>query len=65
LKELRDCCQQRNIGWIVDADMTGFFDHIDRSRLSGFIKQRVNEGGLLRLIGKGLNVGIREGDVLT
>ena len=65
LKELRDCCQQMNIGWIVDADISGFFDNIDRSLLRGFIKERVNEGGLLRLIGKWLNVGVMDGDVLT
>ena len=29
-KELRDGCQQMNIGWIVDADISGFFDTIDR-----------------------------------
>jgi len=65
LKELRDCCQQRNIGGIVDADLSGFFDNIDRPLLSGFIKERVNEGGLLRRIGKWLKVGIMEGEVLT
>ena len=65
LKELRDCCQRMNIGWIVEADITGYFDNIDRSLLRGFIKERVNEGGLLRLIGKGLNAGIMDGEVLT
>lgn len=65
LKELRDNCLQKKIGWIVDADISGFFDNIDRSILKGFIKERVNDGGLLRLIGKWLNVGIKDGDVLT
>ncbi len=65
LKELRECCQRMNIGWIVDADIRGFFDNIDRARLRGFIKERVNDGGLLRLIGKWLKVGIMDGEVLT
>jgi group II intron reverse transcriptase/maturase len=65
LKELRDSCRLKNIGWIVDADIKGFFDNIDRGLLNGFIKERVNDGGLLRLIGKWLNVGIKDGEVLT
>jgi group II intron reverse transcriptase/maturase len=65
LKELRECCVSMNIGWIVDADISGFFDNIDRPLLRGFIKERVNDGGLLRLIGKWLNVGIMDGEVLT
>lgn len=65
LKDLRDNCRLKNIGWIVDADISGFFDNIDRSLLRGFIKERVNDGGLLRLIGKWLNIGIMDGDVLT
>ncbi len=65
LKTLRDSCRLKNIGWIVDADISGFFDNIDRKLLKGLIKQRINDGGLLTLIGKWLNVGIRDGDVLT
>ncbi len=65
LKELRDCCRLKNIGWIVDADISGFFDNIDRPQLRTFIKERVNDGGLLKLIGKWLNVGIMDGDVLS
>ena len=65
LKELRDSCRLKEIGWIVDADIKGFFDNIDRSLLRGFIKERVNDGGLLKLIGKWLNVGIMDGDVLS
>ncbi len=65
LTELRESCRLMNIGWIVDADISGFFDNIDRSLLRGFIKERVNDGGLLRLIGKWLNVGVMDGEVLT
>jgi len=65
LKELRDCCRSMNVGWIVDADISGFFDNIDRPLLRGFIKERVNDGGLLKLIGKWLNAGVIDGEVLT
>ncbi len=65
LKELRECCRLMNIGWIIDADISGFFDNIDRSILRTFIKERINDGGLLKLIGKWLNVGVMDGEVLT
>jgi group II intron reverse transcriptase/maturase len=64
LQVLREQCLKMNIGWIVDADVTGFFDNLDRKLLREFIKQRVNDGGILRLIGKWLNAGVLEGDIL-
>ena len=33
LRELRAQCMGKPIGWIVDADISGFFDSIDRSLL--------------------------------
>ncbi len=35
-------------------------DNIDKKLLCKFIKQRVNDGGILRLIGKWLNAGVCE-----
>ena len=58
--EIRTQCMEHDIGWIYDADITGFFDNIDRSWLRTFIQQRINDGGLLRLIGKWLNAGVME-----
>jgi group II intron reverse transcriptase/maturase len=49
----------------LDADVSGFFDNLDHSWLRKIIKQRVNDGGMLRLIGKWLNAGVVEGGVLT
>lgn len=60
IKTVREMCNQRNIGWIVDADVSGYFDNIDHSWLRKFLKQRVNDGGLLKLIGKWLNAGVME-----
>ena len=45
------------IGWIVDADVSGYFDSIDRTRLREVLRQRVNDGSILRLIGKWLHAG--------
>ena len=58
-------CLWSNIGWIVSADITGLFDNIDWGHLREFIKRRVNDGGILRLIGKWLNAGVMEEGILT
>ncbi|WXG53393.1 MAG: reverse transcriptase domain-containing protein [Candidatus Sedimenticola sp. (ex Thyasira tokunagai)] len=63
--EIRSQCMEHGIRWIYDADISGFFDNIDRSWLRRFIQQRINDGGLLRLIGKWLNAGVMEGDQIT
>jgi len=60
LHELREQCREKNINWIVDADVSGFFDNIDKKLLLDMIKQRVNDGGILRLIGKWLHAGVDE-----
>ena len=65
LHELREQCMRMNIGWIVDADVSGFFDHLDHGWLRKILKQRVNDGGILRLIGKWLKAGVVEGEVRT
>jgi retron-type reverse transcriptase len=53
-----------NANWIVDADVSGFFDNLDHGLLREIIKRRVNDGGLIRLIGKWLNAGVLEGKQL-
>jgi RNA-directed DNA polymerase len=65
LGEIREQCMKHGIRWIYDADIRGFFDNIDRRWLRTFIQQRINDGGLLRLIGKWLNAGVMEGDQIT
>jgi len=60
LGEIRTQCMEHDIGWIYDADITGFFDNIDRSWLRTFIQRRINDGGIIRLIGKWLNAGVME-----
>jgi len=65
LRELREQCRSMNIGWVVDADVSGYFDSIDHRLLREVIKQRVNDGRILRLIGKWLNAGVVEDGELT
>jgi hypothetical protein len=51
---------QEGIGWIVDANVSGYFDSIDRTRRRDVLRQRVNEGRIMRLIGKWLHAGVME-----
>jgi group II intron reverse transcriptase/maturase len=50
------------IGWIVEADIEGFFDHLDHDWLIKMLEQRVHDRGFLRLIRKWLKAGILEED---
>ncbi len=61
IHELREKCRNLNINWILSADITGLFDNIDRNLLRDIIRIRVNDGGIIRLIGKWLNAGVAEG----
>ena len=51
---------RRPISTILEADITGYFDAIVRSLLIELIGKRVNDGTILRLIGKWINVGVIE-----
>jgi group II intron reverse transcriptase/maturase len=51
--------------WIVDVDLRKFFDTINHGHLREFLKRRVRDGVILRLIGKWLNAGVLEEGVHT
>jgi RNA-directed DNA polymerase len=65
LHELRERGMNEGIGWIVDADVSGYFDSIDRTCLREVLRKRVNDGSILRLIGKWLRAGVMEHGELT
>ncbi len=64
LHELREQCMNTNLGWIIDADVSGFFDNMDHTHLRTFLRKRVNDGSILRLIGKWLKAGVLDGEEL-
>jgi RNA-directed DNA polymerase len=65
LHELREQCRTLHIAWIVDADVSGFFDNLDWGHRREFIQQRVRDGGILRLLGKWLHAGVLESGALS
>ena len=60
LRALRGALMEMNGGWVLEADIEGFFDSVDRSQLQEILRRRVRDGVLLRLIGKWLNAGVME-----
>ncbi len=60
LQELREQCIQTRTRWIIDADVSGFFDAIDHHHLREFLRRRMNDGSIMRLIGKWLHPGVLE-----
>ncbi len=51
---------EKRVNWILDADLEGFFDNLDRDWLVKFIEHRVGDKRIVRLIQKWLNAGIIE-----
>jgi group II intron reverse transcriptase/maturase len=47
-------------GWIIDLDIRKFFDTIQWKHLREVIKLRVQDGVIIRLIGKWMNAGVME-----
>jgi RNA-directed DNA polymerase len=65
LRALREQSMELGGVWLVDADIRGFFDSVDHGLLQQILRQRVNDGGIIRLVGKWLNAGIQEGGSVT
>jgi group II intron reverse transcriptase/maturase len=45
-------------GWVLDADVSKFFDTLDKQQLREMLRTRVVDGVVIRLIGKWLNAGV-------
>ena len=53
--------ERRKVNWIVDADIRGFFDNLDRDHLVRMLGRRIGDTRVIRLIIKWLNAGVMEG----
>ena len=52
--------ERRKIGWVVDCDIRAFFDTVSRDWLVRFLKHRIGDKRVIRLIIKWLNAGVME-----
>jgi group II intron reverse transcriptase/maturase len=62
LRALQTVLQKGRVNWVLDADLSKFFDSIDHKELMAVIEHRVKDRNILRLIGKWLSAGIVEID---
>jgi RNA-directed DNA polymerase len=51
---------KKKVNYVLDADIRGFFDNLDKSWLIKFVEHRVADPRILRLIQKWLNAGVME-----
>ncbi len=51
---------RRRVNWILDADIRGFFDHVSHEWLGKFLRHRIGDPRVLRLIQKWMKAGILE-----
>ena len=60
--ELSQRLHRGKFGWILDADIKGFFDNIDHDWLTRMLERRIDDRAFLGLIRKWLKAGILEED---
>jgi RNA-directed DNA polymerase len=56
---------RRQVNWVLDADIRGFFDAMAHSWIIRFLEHRIADKRILRLIAKWLKVGIVEDGQVT
>ena len=55
----------RRVNWVLDSDIRGYFDAIDRGWLVKFVEHRIADRRVVRLIQKWLNAGVLEDGTRT
>ncbi len=56
---------RKPVNWVLDADIQGFFDAMSHRWMLRFLRHRIQDKRILRLISKWLNVGITDGNQVT
>jgi group II intron reverse transcriptase/maturase len=62
VRDLTFDLQYGTYGYLVEADVKGFFDQLDHTRLLAMLRERIDDRAFLRLIRKWLKAGILETD---
>ena len=52
--------EHHKVNWVLDADIRGFFDNIDHEWMLRFLRHRIADKRILRLIQKWLTAGVSE-----
>ena len=65
VRALHRAVYQDKVQWIIEADITSFFDSVDRTKLMEMLRTRIADESLMRLVGKCLHVGVLDGAEYT
>ena len=60
LRKLNTMIERRPTSYILDADVKGFFDHIDHEWAVRFIESRIKDPNIIRLVRRMLKAGVVE-----
>lgn len=60
LKELNHIIEKDKISYVVDADIRGFFEHVNHKWLTKFLEHRIADPNIKRLVVRFLKAGIIE-----
>ena len=58
IRHLNTMLEMRNTNWVLDADIKGFFDHLDHEWIIKFVESRIKDPNIIRLIKRYLKGGI-------
>src|SRR5207244_8985365 len=57
--------RERRVNWVLDADIRDFFGSLDRGWLEKFLRHRIADERVLRLVGRWLAAGVIENGTRT
>lgn len=60
LDELGRTIQQKRVSFVVEADIKGFFDHVNHGWLNKMLEVRIGDERILRLVTRMLKAGVME-----
>jgi len=63
LKVLDKIVNKKEISYVVDTDIKGFFDHLDHQWMMEFLKHRIIDPNILRIIARFMKSGIIEAGI--
>jgi RNA-directed DNA polymerase len=65
LHHLRTGMMQHWVRYVVEVDVVSYFDSVNWEWLRKFVRHRVNDGGLIRLLNRWLKAGVMKNGVVT
>lgn len=65
IKQLSDNIERRKIGYIVDADIKGFFNNVDHNWLMKCLEQHIQDPNILKLVKRFLKAGVIENGIYS